>query len=70
MSTPLEQEVEYRRTHHRLGYALGSRELPDNRASRRAIARSWRGVPIPDRRLGFEKAALAEIRGIDIEGAA
>lgn len=41
----LTKELEYRRTHDRNGHALGSAELPDNRASRRAIARSWRGVP-------------------------
>ena len=36
-------KAEYRRTHSRDGYALGSAEYPDNRQGRRALARTWRG---------------------------
>ncbi len=50
MQTPEEKSeahaaarAEYRRTHSRSGYALGSSEYPDNREGRRALARTWRG---------------------------
>jgi len=39
-----ERQAEYRRTHSREGSMLGSREYPDNREGRRALARTWKRV--------------------------
>lgn len=39
---PEAKEVEYRRTHSRDGYGLGSAQYPDNREGRRALARTWK----------------------------
>jgi hypothetical protein len=45
MSTPAPsvdpKEAEYRLTHSRDGYPLGSAEYPDNREGRRKLARTW-----------------------------
>lgn len=38
-----EAMAEYRKTHARDGCALGSPQYPNNRAGRRALARTWRG---------------------------
>ncbi len=37
-------DIEYMLTHARDGHPLGSPEYPDNRAGRRKLAHSWRGV--------------------------
>ena len=34
--------AEYRRTHSRDGYALGTPDYPDNREGRRRLARTWK----------------------------
>lgn len=41
-----EYDAQYRATHSRDGYALGSAQYPDNRAGRRAMARTWKRVPL------------------------
>lgn len=48
--TPQEEEAEYRRLHSRDGYLLGSARYPDNREGRRALARTWRRLPVQDQR--------------------
>ena len=35
-------QAEYRKTHSRDGYALGSENYPNNREGRRRLARSWK----------------------------
>ena len=37
------KDAEYRLTHSRDGYGLGSPQYPDNREGRRKLARTWRG---------------------------
>lgn len=44
--------AEYRATHSRDGYALGSPQYPDNRAGRRAMARTWKRVPLAQTSVG------------------
>lgn len=54
--------AEYRLTHSRDGYGLGSPQYPDNREGRRKLARTWRGHRSWDRYAADEALLARAIR--------